>query len=61
MCWVNSNIFRYKGYPTKDIQIGLEVTRAGIFTEDPDIQSDCLWTLSYLLDTNDDNQIDFIA
>ena len=35
--------------------------RAGLFSEDPDILSDCLWTLSYLLDTDDDPQIDFIA
>jgi hypothetical protein len=38
----------------KDIPIGLEVARAGIFTDDPEIQSDCLWTLSYFLDTEDD-------
>lgn len=37
MCWVNSNIFRYRGFDAKDIPIGLEVARAGLFTDDPDI------------------------
>lgn len=61
LCWVNSNIFRYKGYSQEDVAIGLDVLRAGLFSEDSDILSDCLWTLSYILDTDDDNQIDYIA
>lgn len=61
LCWVNSNIFRYKGFSQDDVRIGLSVLRAGLFSEDPDILSDCLWTLSYILDTDDDAQIDYIA
>ena len=61
LCWVNSNIFRFRDYPKSFIGTGLKTARAGVFSEDEDIVSDCLWTLSYLLDTNDDAQIDFIA
>jgi hypothetical protein len=31
--------------------MSFKVAKAGIFTEDLDITSDCLWTLSYMADT----------
>ena len=61
LCWVNSNIFRFKGFPTNHAEVGLKVARAGLFSEDSDILSDCLWTISYLLDTDDDDRIGYIA
>jgi hypothetical protein len=37
------------------------VAKAGLFTEDTDIISDCLWAISYMVDTEDDTLIAFIA
>ena len=37
------------------------ISECGLFTENSDIVSDCLWTLSYMADTNDDVVIDSIA
>jgi hypothetical protein len=39
----------------------VEVAGAGLFTDDEDIESDCLWTISYVADTHDDGIIDLIA
>lgn len=61
MCWVNSNIFRFKGFTNNDAEAGLRVARAALFSEDIDIISDTLWTISYLVDTDDDNLIAYIA
>lgn len=32
-----------------------------MFTEDSDIISDCLWTISYIADTSDDEIIDYVS
>jgi len=37
------------------------VAKCGLFTEDSEIISDCLWSISHLADTNDDNIIGMIA
>jgi hypothetical protein len=41
--------------------ISYTCAKAGLFTEDADIISDCLWTISYLADTPDDARIDYYA
>ena len=61
MCWVNSNLAREGGINNQEINIVLRVARAGVFTEDPQIMSDCLWTLSYITTTNDDELLDHIS
>jgi hypothetical protein len=37
------------------------VARAGIFTDDDYVVSDCLWTLANLSETDDDGVIGYIA
>jgi hypothetical protein len=37
------------------------VARAGLFTEDSDIASDCLWAFSYMADNEDDSVIGMVA
>lgn len=59
--WVNSNLNRYKKLNAQQVEMSFSVAKAGLYTEDPEINSDCLWTISYLTDTDDDNQIDFVA
>lgn len=61
ICWVNSNLARYKNLEQDQIKMIVTVARAGLFSEDSDIISDCLWTISYVADTPDDNLIDYIA
>ena len=41
--------------------MSVKVAKVGLFTDDSDIISDCLWTLSYILDTNDDSIIAYVA
>ena len=41
--------------------MSFSVARAGLFTEDPDIISDCLWTISYIADTHDESIIETLA
>jgi hypothetical protein len=59
--WVNSNIARYKHLSEQENLICFHVAKAGIFTEDTDIISDALWTISYLADTPDDKLIDYFS
>ena len=33
---------------------GLLIATTGLFTEDNDIISDCLWAINYMADTDDD-------
>ncbi len=54
MCWVNSNLARGGEITNQEINVILRVARAGLFTEDAQIMSDCLWTLSYITNTSDD-------
>lgn len=63
VCWVNSNICRYKREQedSNEIEVCLQVARAGLFTEDSDINSDCIWTVTYITDTNNDAIIDYVA
>jgi hypothetical protein len=61
MCWVNTNISRYKNLSNEDIFVAVSVAKAGLFSEDPDIVQDALWALSYVVDTHDDHLIDAIA
>ena len=58
---MNSNIARYKGNTSEEILACFAVAKAGLFTEDPDIISDCLWTVCYLADTSDDTMIEHFA
>jgi len=59
--WVNSNIARYKNLSEQENLVCFHVAKAGIFTEDTDIISDSLWTISYLADTHDDKLIDYFS
>jgi hypothetical protein len=61
MCWVNSNLARNNELTIEQLEVVLKTARAGVFTEDPAILSDCLWTLSYITMTNSDQQIDHIS
>lgn len=61
VCWLNSNIQRYKKLPLDAIHSGLQVACAGLFTEDADIISDCLWAINYMADTDNDILIGQIA
>ena len=61
MCWVNSNIARNGELHHDHLNIVLKTARAGLFTEDTQIISDCLWTLSYITNTNSDELLDHIA
>jgi hypothetical protein len=40
---------------------GLMICKAGMYCDDPDILSDCLWAISYMADTDDDNTIGILA
>lgn len=51
LVWVTSNIFRPKNIPDEIVLKCIGIANAGIFTEDTDIISDALWTLSYMADT----------
>ena len=61
MCWVNSNLARNGELHNEHLNIVLKTARAGLFTEDTQIISDCLWTLSYITNTNSDELLDHIA
>ena len=61
MCWVNSNLAREGELQNDQLNIVLKTARAGVFTEEPQIISDCLWTLSYITITNNDGLLDHIA
>ena len=61
LCWVNSNIFRFKNLPDEIILKCIPIVNAGLFTDDVEIQSDCLWTMSYMADTQNDRIIEQIA
>lgn len=61
MCWVNSNIGRYKNLTKEQVFIVVQVAKAGIFSEDSDIISDSLWSVAYVADTHDDDLIGSIA
>jgi hypothetical protein len=61
MCWVNSNLARNGELHNEHLNIVLKTARAGVFTEDAQIISDCLWTLSYITNTNSDPLLDHIA
>jgi hypothetical protein len=61
MCWLNSNIQRYKHLKMGDVLSGLHIATAGLFTDDIEIQSDSLWAINYMADTDDDLQLTQIA
>ena len=39
----------------------ISVVQTGLFTDDPDVISDCFWATSYISDTEDDEVISMIA
>lgn len=61
ICWLNSNIQRYRKLSQADVINGLNIANAGLYTEDNDIVSDCLWAINYMADTDDDILIGHIA
>eukprot|EP00347_Sterkiella_histriomuscorum_P007064 403350389 len=61
MVWVCSNIFRLKNIDDSYILDCLPIANAGLFCDDADINSDALWTLSYMADTKTDALINDIA
>jgi hypothetical protein len=61
ICWLNSNIQRYKNLSDTDLLYGLQIASTGLFTEEGEIVSDCLWALNYIADTDDDNLLGQIA
>jgi hypothetical protein len=62
MCWLTSNISRFKKLKIENIQNLLMVIKCGLAIEGEDeIKSDCLWAASYISDTNDDGVLELIA
>ncbi|TNV74065.1 hypothetical protein FGO68_gene12213 [Halteria grandinella] len=47
ICWVNSNIGRYRNLNSDQIRIVVAIAKAGLFCEDDSIASDSLWSIAY--------------
>lgn len=43
------------------IKLSYEVVKGGIYVMDEEIVSDCLWTLSYIAETDSDEILEYIA
>jgi hypothetical protein len=61
VCWVNSNLGRYKNLNFEQVKIVVAIAKAGLFCEDDEIISDSLWSLAYVADTHDDSLIEGMA
>lgn len=61
LCWVNSNLGRYKNLNEKQVKIVVAIAKAGLFCEDDAIVSDSLWLIAYVADTHDDSIIESMA
>lgn len=61
ICWVASNLNRFKYLDRQNVSNSFQIAKIGLFTEDSDIVSDCLWTLSYIADTQDDELLDMVG
>lgn len=61
ICWVNSNLGRYKNLTDEEIMLVMSLGKAGLYSEDEDIMSDSLWAIAYVTDTHDDSLIETIS
>lgn len=44
-----------------NVSLSFQIAKVGLFTEDEDIISDCLWTISYIADTPEDAILDMVG
>lgn len=44
-----------------DIMNGVKIASSGVFVDDSDIMSDCLWALNYIADTDDEALLESLA
>ena len=73
MVWLNSNLLRFKKLSNELVNkiyqsltkiqqaAGFKIANAGLFIDEEDITSDCLWAISYIADTDDDATIALIG
>ena len=61
MCWLNANLNRYKGLTPDQIQKSFTLAKEGLFTSDELVVSDSLWAINYMVETENDAIIQFIA
>lgn len=61
MCWITSNVARYKKLTVFQIEKLHHIARTGIFTTDNTVISDCLWTISYLVEEENEEVINEVA
>jgi len=54
MCWLNANINRYKELKPDQIFKSFILAKEGLFISDDTVVSDCLWAISYMVETDDD-------
>lgn len=61
MCWLNANLNRYKDLTPEQISKSFTLAKEGLFTTDDLVISDCLWAITYMVETEDDTIIGAIA
>jgi len=61
MCWLNANLNRYKELTPDQIMKSFVLAKEVLFITDETVVSDCLWTISYMADTDDDHIIGIVA
>lgn len=61
MCWLNANLNRYKDLTPEQISKSFTLAKEGLFTTDDLVISDCLWAITYMVETEDDAIIGAIA
>lgn len=66
MCWINLNIHKTLKLDKEEViylsliidniqkEKGISLANSGLFTEEESIIKDCLWAISYIIDTKDD-------
>ncbi len=61
VCWLNSNLSRFKELSDEECHQVLLIAKMGLFTTDNSIVSDCLWAISYVADTCNDDLIALVC
>jgi hypothetical protein len=61
ICWLSHNLARFKELSAEHMAVCFNVAKQGMFVTNEDVVSDCLWTLCYFSDTDDDAQLGSIA